>query len=246
MIELAGVCKRYGHGAIVALDEVDFALAEGEIAVATGPSGAGKTTLLRMIAAAEAPDAGTVRLFGHDARRLRRSSLPHLRRQIGVVPQDLQLLADRTALENVALALEVRALPRREIQARAAAALADVGLAQRVDASTGALSVGEQQRVAVARALVAEPAIVLADEPTSALDPACAAIVLAVMISLAERGAAILVTTNDRDVLDAAARRGWRRIALEGGRLRTLAAAAPAQPGNVVPFPAVAQGGKLE
>src|SRR5678810_463945 len=134
MITLEEVTKRFGrHGEVVALDKVSLTVEEGAFVLLTGPSGAGKSTLLRLCFAAERPDSGTVSLFGRDISRLRRSSLPYLRRNIGVVFQDFKLLPDRSVLENVALALEIRALPRRLMRDRAADALAAVGLGWRLD-----------------------------------------------------------------------------------------------------------------
>src|SRR5262245_26890333 len=127
MIALEGVTKRFGrHGEVIALDGVSLTVAEGELVLLTGPSGAGKTTLLRLLFAAARPDAGRVSVFGRDLGRLRRSSIPYLRRNVGVVFQDFKLLPDRTALENVALALEICALPRRPMRQRAADVLASV------------------------------------------------------------------------------------------------------------------------
>src|SRR5512143_1869022 len=145
MIVLEGVTKRYGrHGEVLALDDVSLEVEEGAFLLLTGPSGAGKSTLLKLIFAAEQPDAGRVLLFGRDISRLRRSSIPYLRRNVGVVFQDFKLLPERTALENVMLALEIRALPRREMREKAADVLAAVGLAWKLDARPRQLSAGEQ------------------------------------------------------------------------------------------------------
>src|SRR5215831_7970490 len=158
MILLEGVTKRYGrHGEVLALDDVSLEVEEGAFLLVTGPSGAGKSTLLKLIFAAERPDAGRVLLFGRDISRLRRSSIPYIRRNVGVVFQDFKLLAERTTLENVMMALEIRALPRRTMRSKAADILTAVGLARKLDAKPRQLSAGEQQRVAVARALVGDP-----------------------------------------------------------------------------------------
>src|SRR6266545_5076693 len=135
MIVLDEVTKRFGrHGEVVALDKVSLTVEEGAFVLLTGPSGAGKSTLLKLIFAAERPDDGRVLLFGRDISRLRRSSIPYLRRNIGVVFQDFKLLPERSALENVTIALEIRALARRVMRDRAADALAAVGLAWKLDA----------------------------------------------------------------------------------------------------------------
>jgi ABC-type ATPase involved in cell division len=247
MIELEAVTVRYGRrGEIVALEEVDLVVGAGELLVVTGPSGAGKTTLLGLMGGALSPTAGVVRLFGHDVARLRRSSLPLLRRRVGVVYQDLMLLPDRSALDNVGLPLEVMALPRAEIRARAAAALARVGLSWTVDAAVGRLSIGEQARVAIARAVVGEPAIVLCDEPTGNLDRGHSEDLLWQLGELADAGTTVVLTTNDTDVIDAARRHRWRGVELDGGRLVARppdADAARDTAPNVVPFPLALAGG---
>jgi cell division transport system ATP-binding protein len=247
MIELEAVAKTYGRrGEIVALEEVDLVVGDGEMAVITGPSGAGKTTLLRLMAGTLLPDRGTVRLFGHDVARLRRSSLPRLRRRIGVVFQDFKLLAHASAIANVGVALEVIALPRPEIHARAAAALATVGLAWKVDVPVCQLSVGEQQRVAIARAFAIEPSVLVLDEPTGNLDRGHTEDLLWQLTELNAAGTTVVLTTNDHDVIDAANRNDWRRLAIDAGRMSDWVTAvnevvdtAP----NVVQFPIVAAAG---
>jgi cell division transport system ATP-binding protein len=170
MIVLDGVWKSYAGAP--ALRGVSLAVQRGEALLLTGPSGAGKTTLLRLIFAADYADRGELAVAGRSLRRLRPSSIPYLRRNIGVVFQDFKLLSDRTALENVGVTLDILGLPAREVRERAQAALEAVGLGTRASCRAGTLSGGEQQRVAVARALVGEPAILLCDEPTGNLDPA--------------------------------------------------------------------------
>jgi cell division transport system ATP-binding protein len=220
MFVLDRVSKRYGrHDEVVALDEVSLCVDEGEVTLLTGPSGAGKSTLLKLLFAAERPDAGRVLLLGRDIGKLRRASIPYLRRNVGVVFQDFKLLKDRSALENVALALEIRALPRKETRMRAADALAAVGLAWKVDVSPERLSAGEQQRVAIARALVGEPAILLADEPTGNLDPALAHDLLGLFAEVNARGTTVVMATHDVEVMAEGARRAWRRVHLQEGRV---------------------------
>jgi cell division transport system ATP-binding protein len=235
MIVLDEVTKRFGrHGEIVALDKVSLAVEEGAFVLVTGPSGAGKSTLLRLVFAAERPDEGRVLLFGRDLGRLRRSSIPYLRRNIGVVFQDFKLLPDRTTLENVAMALEIRALPRRVMRDRAADALAAVGLGWKLDARPRRLSAGEQQRVAIARALVGEPAILLADEPTGNLDPDLTRDLLVLFADVHRRGTTILLATHDLQIMLAGEREGLSRAHLTAGRIDVRRPAAAA---NVVPFP---------
>jgi cell division transport system ATP-binding protein len=241
MIVLEEVSKRFGSRGreVVALDDVTLTVEEGAFVLLTGPSGAGKSTLLKLIFAAERPDKGRVLLFGRDISRLRRSSIPYLRRNVGVVFQDFKLLSDRTALENVALALEIRALPRREMRDRAADALAAVGLAWKLDARPQTLSAGEQQRVAIARALVGEPAILLADEPTGNLDPDLTRDLLVLFADVHRRGTTIVLATHDLQIMLAGERAGLARAHLNQGRLDLFHPPEPAgdDRDNVVLFP---------
>jgi cell division ATP-binding protein FtsE len=208
MLALDHVSKRYGrHGEVVALDDVSLRIAENDFVLLTGPSGAGKTTLLRLLFAAERPDAGRVLLLGRDIGKLRRASIPYLRRNVGVVFQDFKLLPDRTALDNVGIALEIRALPGKEIRTRAADALAAVGLAGKLHVPPRRLSVGEQQRVAIARAMVSEPAVLLADEPTGNLDTARSIEIMQLITRLnREDGITIVMVTHELDMAEYADR----------------------------------------
>ncbi len=227
MIRLERVTKRYGD--VVALREVDLALAKGEVALLTGPSGAGKSTLLKLLFAAERADAGHVRVAGRDVSRLRRSAIPFLRRNIGVVFQDFKLLRDRSARDNVAVAMEILGMAPREAGQRAAVALDAVGLGGKEGQRVDRLSGGEQQRVAIARAIVATPEILLADEPTGNLDPERALDLLELFDLLRGRGVTMIVATHDPDVIAFGASRGWRRVRLEAGRvLESLAPAVEA------------------
>jgi cell division transport system ATP-binding protein len=219
MISLVDVTKRYGrHDEVTALNHVSLDVADGEFLLLTGPSGAGKSTLLKLIFAAERPDDGQVLLFGRDISKLRRASIPYLRRNIGVVFQDFKLLPDRSALDNVAIALEIRALPRREMRARAADALAAVGLAWKLDVPPARLSAGEQQRVAIARALVGEPALLLADEPTGNLDPVMTQDLLVLFEDVHRRGTSVVLATHDLQVMQAGHRLGWSRTHIISGK----------------------------
>jgi cell division transport system ATP-binding protein len=215
MIQLFHVHKAYERGAL-ALTDLSFAIDKGEFVYLTGPSGAGKSTLLRLIFCAERVDGGQLLVGGRNTGRLRSADIPHLRRSIGVVFQDFKLLPRRTVLENVALVLEVLGWSRRDGRRRALALLKQVALGHKAHAFPPALSGGEQQRVAVVRALAGDPQILLADEPTGNLDRDSAAAVLRLLDEANARGTTVVVATHDEALLS----RGSRRIlCLEQGRL---------------------------
>jgi cell division transport system ATP-binding protein len=212
-MSLRQVSKSYGPDRHV-LRSVSFDLAVGEFIYITGASGAGKSTLLKLLYRAEAPDSGEVVFCGRDLSRLSRESVPYLRRNIGVVFQDFRLLVDQTAFENTALALEVLGMRPRELRKRVEYVLDRVGLGEQAHEPVRNLSGGEQQRVAVARAVVAEPAMVLADEPTGNLDSLRAAEVLSLLDAVNRRGTAVIVATHDHMLMAARPR---RTIGLSGG-----------------------------
>ncbi len=205
MIEFNLVSKAYSADAI-ALREVSFTVAKGELVYLAGPSGAGKSTLLKMIAAIERPTSGTVLVNGQDIGKLKRASVPYLRRKLGLIFQHQRLLTDRSILANVMLPLMVAGASRTEAEQRARAALARVGLDDRAQALPLELSGGEQQRVSIARAIVNRPQIILADEPTANLDRAAANRVLDALRAFNAAGVTCMISTHDEQVLDRAAR----------------------------------------
>ena len=215
MISFEGVWKSYGETA--ALRDASFSVGRGEVALLTGPSGAGKSTLLRILYAAERADRGVAKIAGYDLSKLKRKTIPYLRRTVGVVFQDFKLLDNRSVRENVAIALEIRSVPMKEIRLRVDAALAAVGLLGRGDVAASHLSGGEQQRVAVARAVVGHPEIVLADEPTGNLDPDRSRELLMLFETLRGRGATMIIATHDPEVMKFAVAHDWRRIRLSEG-----------------------------
>lgn len=216
IIELAGVSMRYPDGTL-ALRDLDLAIQPGTLCFVTGPSGAGKSTLLKLLHCAELATHGTVRVGGNNPAKLKARSIPFLRRNIGVVFQDFKLLPARTVNENVGMALEVIGQSPRAIQSRVKQVLSQVGLSERGHMRPGALSGGEQQRVAVARAIINEPAIVLADEPTGNLDPALSREILDLLVRIQARGTTLVVATHDPELLSRA--REPRLLHLVGGRL---------------------------
>ncbi len=205
ILEFSSVTMTYGRGRAqtMALREVSFCVPEGAFSVLVGPSGAGKSTLLKLVLAMERPDQGTIRVAGRDIHRLRKHSIPYLRRNVGAVFQDFKLLPDATPLENVALALQVLGLPRKQVRARASRALEQVELDPGTKRAVCRMSGGEQQRVAIARALAGEPAILLADEPTGNLDPRLSREILDVLAEVNRRGTTVMLATHDPVVRDA-------------------------------------------
>jgi cell division transport system ATP-binding protein len=192
------------------LRDLSAQIEKSEMVFLTGPSGAGKTTFLRMIYAAETPTDGQVLVAGRNIARLRESSIPYLRRNIGVVFQEFRLLPDRTVFENVSMALEVLGTPRDLLRQKVLAVLGRVGMQTKMDQKPAALSGGEQQRVAIARALVNEPTIVLADEPTGNLDAAMSRQIMALLAEINMRGATVVVATHNEDLVERHANRVLR------------------------------------
>lgn len=215
IIQLFHVHKSYGRGT-AALTDLTFEIGKGEFVYLTGPSGAGKSTLLRLIFRAEQPNAGQLLVNGRNTARLSRSAIPYLRRNVGVVFQDFKLLPRRTVLENVAIVLEVLGHSRRDIRRRALFLLGQVGLPHKAQAYPQSLSGGEQQRVAVVRALAGDPQILLADEPTGNLDRDSALGVMQLLDEANARGTTVIVATHDPSLL---ARGERRTLCLEHGRL---------------------------
>lgn len=215
MIIFDRVSMRYPHG-IDALTDVSFETADGELVIIGGHSGAGKSTLLKMIAAIERPTAGAVLVNGQNVGALRHRALPYLRRNLGLVFQDQKLLFDRSAFENVLLPLSIAGFPPGEAARRVRAALDKVGLLNREKAMPIALSGGEQQRLAIARAVVNRPKLLLADEPTAHLDNDAAADVARIFVEFHRVGVTVLIATYDASQFAGNSVRG---ITLDHGRL---------------------------
>jgi cell division transport system ATP-binding protein len=209
------VTKQYPNGK-VALRDVDLVIPEGDFVFLVGPSGAGKSTLMKLLIRDELATHGAVILDGQDLARLPRRHVPRMRRKIGTIFQDFKLLPSKTVRENVAFALEVTGTPRRRIGPAVDRVLALVGLTAQIDQVPAQLSGGEQQRTAIARALVHDPRLIIADEPTGNLDPLISWEILQLLLRINELGVTVLMATHNADVVTALRK---RVVALEEGRI---------------------------
>lgn len=215
MIEFQHVTKRY-EGQFTALRDVNFVLQRGEMAFVTGHSGAGKSTLLKLPMLMERPTAGKVLVGGQALQSTPRRRIPYLRRHIGVVFQDHQLLFDRSVFDNAAMPLEVVGVSPRDVARRVRAALDKVGLLEKEQLNPVALSGGEQQRVGIARAVVNKPPLLLADEPTGNLDPVLSSEIMELFREFSRVGVCVLVATHDVGLIEGL---GRRVLTLSQGRL---------------------------
>jgi cell division transport system ATP-binding protein len=215
MILFDHVYKRYPNGR-EAVSDLSLELGKGEMAFLTGHSGAGKSTLLKLVALIERPTRGAVVVNGQNTATVARAKIPAFRRQIGVVFQDHKLLMDRPVYDNVGLPLVIAGVPEKEIGKRVRAALDQVGLLGREQNRPIELSTGEQQRVGIARAIIAKPAILIADEPTGNLDPDLSVEIMNIFRRFNEVGVTVLIASHDVHLIE---RYGVRRIVLEGGRV---------------------------
>ena len=215
VVSLNDVSVRYPSGH-VALAGVSLTLNRGEFAFLVGPSGAGKSSLVGLLVRDVLPFAGEVHVAGYSVHDLPTSEVPYLRRRVGVVFQDFRLLQRRTVRENTAFALEVTGAPAEEIEVAVERALRIVGLGKLADRYPNALSGGEQQRAAIARAVVGNPELLIADEPTGNLDPLISWEIMELLGQINQLGGTVLVATHDSDIVTTLRR---RVLALEGGRL---------------------------
>jgi len=218
MVRFDRVSKRYRHGAGQrdALTNLSFDVAPGEMAFLTGRSGAGKSSVLKLIGLIERPTRGQVLVNGRNTGTLALRHVPAFRRQVGMVFQDHRLLTERSIYDNVALPLIVAHTPLREIDKRVRAALDQVGLLDRIRALPLELSVGEQQRVGIARAVVSKPPLLIADEPTGNLDPQLSREVMALFRRFSDVGVTVLIASHDMALVKES---GLREIVLQEGRL---------------------------
>ena len=217
IISFSHVSKTY-PGNVPALADVTIDINEGELVFLAGPSGAGKSTLLKLIAGIERPTGGVLLVSGQDMRKLNRATLPYLRRKLGLILQQHQLLQDRSVLQNVMLPLLVSGSAVKEAEQRARVALDRVGLGDKAGLQPQALSGGEQQRVSIARAIVHRPRIILADEPTANLDRASGKLVIDMLQAFNSAGATCIISTHDERLLQNAD----RVVQLERGRVSAM------------------------
>jgi cell division transport system ATP-binding protein len=215
VLVLQDVTKTFPNGK-TALRDVDLSIPEGDFVFLVGPSGAGKSTLIKLLIRDELPTAGSVVLDGQDLVRLSRRHVPRVRRKVGIVFQDFKLLPKKSVWENVAFALEVTGTPGRRIRPAVDRVLALVGLTAQARQLPSQLSGGEQQRTAIARALVHDPRIIIADEPTGNLDPLISWEIIQLLLRINELGVTVLMATHNADVVTALRK---RVVALEEGRI---------------------------
>jgi len=215
LIKIFNLSKNYGRD-LSALKDVNLSVPKGDFVYITGPSGAGKSTLLRLLFAAERPTRGQVLVGGQNLERLGVRQIALLRRRIGVVFQDFKLINSRTIYENVAFPLEVQGKKRYEISNKVYQVLKLVGLEHKLKRFPLELSGGEQQRIAIARALVIDPQLLIADEPTGNLDPEVTLEVMDLFKGANARGTTVLLATHDRPMIERFPR---RVIGLQDGRL---------------------------
>ena len=215
VISMVDAGHTYPNGK-VSLADVNVTIPAGDFVFLVGPSGAGKSTFIRLLIRELTATHGRVQVAGRDLGRMRRGQVPGLRRRIGIVFQDFRLLPAKTVWENVGFALEVTGAPSARIRQRVPQLLSLVGLQEHANHLPTQLSGGEQQRTAIARALVHDPAILIADEPTGNLDPVTSWEIIQLLIQINELGTTVLMATHNQEIVNAMRR---RVLALEGGTL---------------------------
>ncbi|MGI6028814.1 MAG: cell division ATP-binding protein FtsE [Candidatus Heteroscillospira sp.] len=207
MIEMKNVSMVYNNGGTRAVDDISLTINDGEFAFLVGPSGSGKTTIIKMLTGELVPVEGSININGYDLVKMKRRSLPKLRRTLGIIFQDFRLIEDKTVYENVAFAMHVVGASKKEIDKRVPYVLELVGLEGREKRLPRELSGGEQQRVAIARALVNNPLTIIADEPTGNLDPAKSLELMLLLEKINELGTTVLIVTHEKELVNSFSKR---------------------------------------
>lgn len=215
MIEFTDVVKSYTQGN-KALNGVTMQIEDGEFCFLIGPSGSGKSTIIKLITGELKPTSGTVHVNGYSLERIRKREVPYLRRTVGVVFQDYRLIEKMTVYENVAFAMRVVGAKESEIKERVPYVLELVGLESKMNRHPNEMSGGEQQRLAIARALVNNPSTIIADEPTGNLDPERSLELMRLLVKINSLGTTVVVVTHEKDLVD---RFGKRVVTIDGGRI---------------------------
>jgi cell division transport system ATP-binding protein len=215
MVEMEGVSFTYPNN-VRALEEIDFKVRPAEFVFIVGSTGCGKSSLLKLIYLDYSPSEGKLMVLGRDMTRPKRRLVPYIRRNLGVVFQDFQLLENKTVAENVAFALRVIQAKREEIEKKVPLALKMVGLDAKTDSFPEELSGGEQQRTALARAIINNPPLLIADEPTGNLDPETSLDIITLLKKINDRGTTVIIATHDQMIVDAFKQRVVR---LDNGRI---------------------------
>ena len=232
IIRIFHVHKQYG--AKKALADITLDVSKNDFLFLTGPSGAGKTTLLKLLYRGEPVSEGQILIDGLNLSRISHKRIPFLRREFGIIFQDYKLIPTKTVFENIAIVLEARGRKRRFIEKKINSLLRTVGMADRSNAFPPSLSGGEQQRIAVARAVAGDPKIILADEPTGSLDDESASIIIKLLKQFHTRGATIMVATHDRQLIRET---GGKVIHLNQGQLQSVTFQQPPDPVTGDPAP---------
>jgi len=215
LIEFINVSKEYKNG-VKALSNVSFSIDKAEFVFLVGPSGAGKSTLIKLLLKEENPTEGTIYLNDMDITSVKNRKVPYIRRNIGVVFQDFRLLPNKTVYENIAFAMEIVGAHPKEIRRNVPMVLSMVDLSSKAHCYPDELSGGEHQRVAISRAIVNNPPVLIADEPTGNLDPDTAWEIMKVLKDINRRGTTVLMATHAKDIVDVMKR---RVIAIEAGKI---------------------------